>query len=81
MKLTLYTTSHCHLCEQAETMLTSVSAKYDIQWLAHEIAYDENLLDLYGTKIPVIKRQDNNAEISWPFSAEAIITLINTIPQ
>jgi hypothetical protein len=73
----LYSTSHCHLCEQAELMLATLAADFDLEWTTIEIAEDSNLLTLYELKIPVIKRVDNSHEISWPFTASQIIQLIS----
>ena len=72
----LYSTSHCHLCEQAELMLATLAADFDFEWTTIEIAEDLNLLTLYELKIPVIKRVDNSHEISWPFTSNQIIQLI-----
>lgn len=78
VQLILYSTSHCHLCEEAEALLTSLTKQYDINWVPIEITNDDNLVEKYGTKIPVIKRVDNHSEISWPFSAKEIANLIAT---
>ncbi len=75
-QLILYTTSHCHLCEQAETILTSIKKEYSINWHSIEISNDDHLTDLYGTRIPVIKCIDTQAEINWPFCADDILKLI-----
>ena len=69
LHLKLYSTSHCHLCEQAEALLVNISKIYDINWQIVEIAEDSELIENYGLRIPVIKRMDNNTEINWPFSA------------
>ncbi len=37
-----------------------------------EIAYDEQLLFTYGTRIPVLHRLDTNVELSWPFNADDV---------
>jgi hypothetical protein len=76
MKLNLYTTSHCHLCEQAESMLAAFANDFDLQWSTIEIADDASLLNLYEIKIPVLKRLDNNHEICWPFTLNEIIKFI-----
>lgn len=75
-QLILYTTSHCHLCEQAETILTGIKKEYPINLHSIEISNDDHLTDLYGIRIPVIKRVDTQAEISWPFCASDILKLI-----
>lgn len=76
IQLVLYTTSHCHLCEQAEALLVSLTIQYEITWIPVEIADDNNLIEKYGIRIPVIKRIDNYTEINWPFSREEIIDFI-----
>jgi len=64
-ELILYGTTYCHLCEQAEAVLheTSVSAVYI------DIADDDGLIESYGTRIPVLRRVDDGAELGWPFDA------------
>jgi hypothetical protein len=76
LNLILYSTSHCHLCEQAESILKALSDNNDIAWTSLEISEDSILLQLYETKIPVLKRVDNNIEIAWPFTAQDIRSLI-----
>ena len=78
MKLNLYSTSHCHLCEEAESLLTIISQQQHIQWEYIEIADNPNLLERYALKIPVIKRIDNNTEIDWPFGELDINNLLNS---
>ena len=72
MNLNFYTTSHCHLCEQAESLLAALANDFDLQWSTVEIAEDASLLNLYEIKIPVLKRLDNNQEICWPFTLNEI---------
>lgn len=57
-------------------MLHSMSQSYDIQWLTIEITDDEQLLKSYAIKIPVLKRLDNDTELSWPFSTQNIHELL-----
>jgi len=77
LELNLYSTSHCHLCEQAESLLMSLSEQYDIQWHTIEITEDDKLMQMYGVKIPVIKRTDNNNELNWPFTSEQLIRFLS----
>lgn len=80
----LYSTSHCHLCEQAEALLVACSNKQVFTWHVAEIADDSVLLNRYELTIPVLKRLDNDTEISWPFTEQDILSLlanpINTLP-
>lgn len=76
MQLILYTTSHCHLCEEAMSLLIEIATQYNIDWLSQEIADDNTLLERYGLRIPVIKNNDTENEISWPFTTREIVDLI-----
>jgi hypothetical protein len=78
IQLHLYSTSYCHLCEQAESLLQELSKLYDMQWLMIEIADNTLLLERYEIKIPVLKRLDTNTEIFWPFNSTDIYNLLNT---
>jgi len=75
-QLVLYTTSHCHLCEQAEDLLIKLKEQYAISWLSKEISDDDDLTEKYGIRIPVIHRIDNQSELNWPFSEKDIVMLI-----
>ena len=75
-QLVLYTTSHCHLCEQAEALLITLKGQYEINWLPIEISTDDKLTEKYGISIPVIKRVDNQTELNWPFTENDIVMLI-----
>lgn len=70
----LFTTSGCHLCEQAEAMFNYLKANdeavanFDLAMI--EIADDEKLVDAYGIRIPVLLLGNN--EIGWPFELEEL---------
>jgi glutaredoxin len=68
MKLVLYSTSYCHLCEQAEALL----AQLGIEAEHIDIVDDDDLLERYGTRIPVVNRLDTGSELGWPFDVEAL---------
>ena len=73
--LKLYTTSHCHLCELALELVLQQCAITQIAQI--EIANDENLLETYGTRIPVLQRFDTLAELSWPFNELELKRFLN----
>lgn len=77
-QLILFTTTHCHLCEQAEAILTNLKEKHSIIWQAVEISANDNLIDIYGIRIPVIKCVNNQVELNWPFTTNDILKLIKT---
>lgn len=72
--LFLYTTAGCHLCEQAETVLRQVLEEQELSWQveARDIADDPELVEQYGLRIPVLQRQQDAAELGWPFSHEQL---------
>ena len=76
-QLMLYTTSHCHLCEQAERLLLELKDQFNLEWLCVEISTDDILMAKYGTTIPVIKDCKNQTEINWPFTKQDIINLVS----
>ncbi len=71
--LILYTTSSCHLCEEAELLLNQTN----LEWQSIEIADSAELLRLYSLKIPVICNTATKKELSWPFSLIDIETFIS----
>ena len=72
MKLVLYSTSHCHLCEQAADLLAQAGVEAEHV----DIVEDDALLESYGTRIPVVKRLDNGEEIGWPFDAAMMLRFL-----
>lgn len=70
-QLTLYSTSHCHLCELAHTHLLHFPDGFKLEVI--DIADDEALLAQYGLRIPVLHRSDTNIEINWPFNEADIL--------
>jgi Glutaredoxin-like domain (DUF836) len=72
--LYLYSTSHCHLCENAHALILQVLKTPKLKIV--EISNDEQLLACYGLKIPVLQRQDTLAELNWPFSKADVAEFI-----
>jgi glutaredoxin len=68
MDIKLYGTACCHLCDEAQAILHEMGIAADYI----DIADDDELLEKYGIRIPVLKRVDTGAELGWPFDAEAI---------
>jgi len=71
--LRLYSTSGCHLCEQAAVLIARQTS-LTCQWM--EIADDTALLERYGVRIPVLSRLDTGQELDWPFDAQAVARLL-----
>lgn len=70
----LYTTAGCHLCEDAQAMLQYL-IKNDprfnsIKLNLVEIANDDQLVETYGVRIPVLTNKQQ--ELGWPFELEQL---------
>lgn len=74
IKLSLYLTSHCHLCEQAKQIINQANLTPQTNYI--EISTDEALILEYGTRIPVLKRMDNFNELNWPFTHADALTFM-----
>lgn len=73
LSVTLYGTAGCHLCEQAEALLNGLrfqDTALDLRQI--DIADDEELMNRYGVRIPVLYHMDSGRELGWPFDAEAV---------
>ena len=77
MTLKLYTTSGCHLCEQAEVLLNDLKAQGICQWQPVEISESDDLIERYGIRIPVVGREGRADELGWPFSLEQLRQWVN----
>lgn len=72
MKVFLYSTSGCHLCEQAKLVLWPVLLQYHFRLVEIDIADDDSMIERYGTRIPVLGAANIQRELNWPFSAEDV---------
>jgi hypothetical protein len=71
--LTLFSTDGCHLCEEAQTLLVEYMAAHPnlvFRLDRIEIADHPQLLERYGTSIPVARNEASGIELSWPFTAD-----------
>jgi len=77
--LTLFTTSGCHLCSVAENIVAKAldSCAKSIQFIEKDIADSDVLIELYGTRIPVLRLQDSDVELSWPFTEAQVVSFLN----
>lgn len=76
MELLFYTTAQCHLCELAESLLVNTPMPEPIPVDVVDIAQSEKLVEQYGTRIPVLRRNDTGAELDWPFTQDQLLTFL-----
>jgi hypothetical protein len=76
MELSFYTTAQCHLCELAEALLVNTPVPSPIPVNVVDIAQSEELVNTYGTRIPVLRRSDTGNELSWPFTQDQLLSFL-----
>jgi hypothetical protein len=68
MRLLLFGTSGCHLCEQAAEIIDAGMPDDLSLFLENiDIAESEHWQVLYGQLIPVLYEPETNKELRWPF--------------
>jgi glutaredoxin len=72
VKVYLYSTVGCHLCEQAKVILWPVLLQYQFRLVEVDIADSDELIEQYGTRIPVLHINNNSRELNWPFTAQDV---------
>ncbi len=70
-KIIFFTTFGCHLCEKVEQMFSQYfhenNGAINFELVVCDIIDDEGNLEKYRTKIPVLKNENLDQEIEWPF--------------
>ena len=69
MKIVFYTGPQCSLCDLADVELAKTSVFSSLTVEKINIRDSTELYHLYGARIPVLKREDTNKEIGWPFDS------------
>ena len=71
-QLQLLGTSGCHLCDLAEALLAHCLDFSQIEVELIDIADNDELIDLYGVKIPVLRCPESQKVLCWPFDELAV---------
>jgi len=69
VNLSFYTTDGCHLCEEAKVFLQQLLAQQPERFQVEviDIVESNNLVEQYGTRIPVVVREGAQQDLGWPF--------------
>ncbi|KAA9130494.1 glutaredoxin family protein [Marinihelvus fidelis] len=78
MRYLLYTRPDCHLCDEAADLVAAVAPGLALQTVDIEDSID--LLDRYGTRIPVLAREAGGEELGWPFDAARLSGFLASTP-
>jgi hypothetical protein len=72
MKVNLYSTAGCHLCEQAKIIIWPFLLQYQYRLKEIDIADEDVLMAKYGVTIPVLGSPASERELLWPFNADDV---------
>ena len=71
----LFGTLGCHLCEIAEAEIMPL-VEHGLLVELVDITDPQDLTDVYGLRIPVLRRVDTGAELDWPFDTAQVVTFL-----
>ncbi|AFJ54915.1 MAG: glutaredoxin [Pseudomonadales bacterium RIFCSPLOWO2_12_60_38] len=71
----LFGTLGCHLCEIAEAEVMPL-VEHGLLVELVDITDPQDLTDVYGLRIPVLRRTDTGAELDWPFDTEQVVAFL-----
>jgi hypothetical protein len=77
--LELMTTEGCHLCEQATPLLVAGLDPNLFEVDLVDIAFDDQLINLYATRIPVLVDSQSGAELDWPFDMQQLAEFVENL--
>ena len=70
--LRFYTTSECHLCDQALALLKPIAERKGLSVRVIDVMDDVIAEEHYAERIPVIAHHQRSEVLTWPFTAEDI---------
>ncbi|ATN13293.1 glutaredoxin family protein [Pseudomonas sp. FDAARGOS_380] len=71
----LFGTLGCHLCDIAEAEIMPL-VEHGLLVELVDITDPQDLTDVYGLRIPVLRRTDTGAELDWPFDTEQVVAFL-----
>ncbi|MFI3157148.1 MAG: glutaredoxin family protein [Methylococcaceae bacterium] len=76
MRLMLFGTSGCHLCEQAE-VIVNACVPSGIETV--DIAEQEQWQERYAVRIPVLYDSESGRELGWPFDQAEVKDFVGLV--
>lgn len=74
MRLTLFQRDDCRLCDLALEVLAQARAP---EFSSVFIDDDDALEARYGTRVPVLREDESELELDWPFDAATVRAWLN----
>ena len=75
--VTLFGTGGCHLCEEALALLHATLNPDFFTISEIDIADSDAMVEQYGVRIPVLRRDLDGSELNWPFGVEELIAFLS----
>ncbi len=75
--LELMTTEGCHLCDLAVPLLIEGMDPEQFEVDLVDIAFEDVLVERYGTRIPVLRDAKSGVELDWPFTAPQLAQFLH----
>ena len=70
MRLRLYQRDDCPLCDAALAVLAQARMpEFESVWIDDDAALEAR----FGERVPVLRDEERDAELAWPFDADALI--------
>lgn len=82
MRLILFGTEGCHLCEQAEEIIAKCATNHPpiiIEFVDIAETGREQWYDLYAIRIPVLLYPESQRELVWPFDVTDVNHFISNL--
>ena len=80
IKLLLFGTEGCHLCEQAEELIEAYRLEEpNLQIEKIDIADQEQWQERYAVRIPVLYHVQTDRELGWPFDLADIKAFLQAL--
>ena len=80
-ELELMGTLGCHLCEVAVSVIVPVVNPEHFEVYQVDIAEDDQLMEKYATRIPVLVDVETQTELDWPFDADALNLFLTQLTE
>lgn len=75
MRLIVYQRDDCPLCDRALAVLAAARVpEFESVW----IDGDATLEARYGARVPVLRDEESDREIDWPFDPDALRAFVQT---
>lgn len=82
IKLLLFGTEGCHLCEQAEELLNAYESENPGLLIEKvDIAEQEQWQERYAVRIPVLYHAQTGGELGWPFDQAEIAAFLQALAR